>query len=233
MQRCGSAARLRGHLTHGDGHRGGGRVVHGDGEAIDPGVREGHVEDQNGGRLDVRHPGGRLGEVHVPRAPQDLRIALVQEADLHRVFPDFRPPALEPEHQVQAGMHGREMLHPDMLEDAQHRDFPGLVHQGIVGDDREVDVHWTLIELTLSFCLILFTTSIPFVTCPKTVCTPSRWLCGAWQMKNWLPPVSLPACAIDNVPATCLCVFFCVSHLIVYPGPPVPTGPLPVFEYGS
>src|SRR6266566_4265975 len=52
-------------------------------------------------------------------------------------------------------------------------------------------------------------------------------------MKNWLPPVSLPACAMESVPATCLCVFFCVSHLIVYPGPPVPTGPLPVLEYGS
>src|SRR6266566_429822 len=91
----------------------------------------------------------------------------------------------------------------------------------------------TRIEVTSSFPLMALTTSIPLVTCPNTVCTPSRCRWGEWQMKNWLPPVSLPACAMDSVPATCLCVFFCVSHLIVYPGPPVPTGPLPVLEYGS
>src|SRR5207249_8258848 len=51
--------------------------------------------------------------------------------------------------------------------------------------------HVTRIDLTSSFCAILLTTSMPLVTCPKTVWTPSRWRCGEWQMKNWLPPVSL------------------------------------------
>ena len=34
-------------------------------------------------------------------------------------------------------------------------------------------------------------------------------------MKNWLPPVSFPACAMESVPATCLWTFLWVSHLIV------------------
>ncbi len=41
-------------------------------------------------------------------------------------------------------------------------------------------------------------------------------------MKNWLPPVSFPACAIESAPASCVCGLPSVSHLIVYPGPPVP-----------
>ena len=75
---------------------------------------------------------------------------------------------------------------------------------------------------------------MPLVTWPNTVCTWSRCGCGVWQMKNWLPPVSLPACAMDSVPATCLCVLRDVSHLMCYPGPPVPArGLFGVFESGS
>ncbi len=41
-------------------------------------------------------------------------------------------------------------------------------------------------------------------------------------MKNWLPPVSLPACAMDSAPTSCLRGLPAVSHLIFHPGPPVP-----------
>jgi hypothetical protein len=30
---------------------------------------------------------------------------------------------------------------PDVLEDAENGDLPRLVHEGVVGDDGEVDVH--------------------------------------------------------------------------------------------
>src|SRR5205814_1452482 len=85
------------------------------------------------------------------------------------------------------------------------------------GDWRDASPsdHVTRIDFTSSFCAILFTTSMPLVTCPNTVWTPSRWRCGAWQMKNWLPPVSFPAWAMESVPATCLWTFLWVSHLIV------------------
>src|SRR5262245_9434649 len=39
-------------------------------------------------------------------------------------------------------VHGRELLDPDVLEYSEHRDLARLVDQRIVGDDREVDVHF-------------------------------------------------------------------------------------------
>src|SRR5690349_18750603 len=54
----------------------------------------------------------------------------------------------------------------------------------------------------VSFWLILGITSRPSTTRPKTVWTPFR--CRVFAsfstMKNWLPPVSFPACAIDSAP---------------------------------
>ena len=41
-------------------------------------------------------------------------------------------------------------------------------------------------------------------------------------MKNWLPPVSLPAWAIESAPTSCLRGLPAVSHLIFQPGPPDP-----------
>src|SRR5205823_13830967 len=69
------------------------------------------------------------------------------------------------------------------------------------GDSRDASPwnHVTRIDFTSSFCAIAFTTSMPLVTCPNTVWTPSRWRCGEWQMKNWLPPVSFPAWAMESV----------------------------------
>src|SRR5437868_6234264 len=43
-------------------------------------------------------------------------------------------------------------------------------------------------------------------------------------MKNWLPPVSLPAWAMESAPTLCVCGLPFVSHLIVQPGPPVSRG---------
>jgi hypothetical protein len=76
------------------------------------------------------------------------------------------------------------------------------------------------------------------MTLPKTVCTPFRWrvFASLSTMKNWLPPVFFPACAIDSAPTWCLCGLPAVSQSIFQPGPPVPTGPFacsPPFEYGS
>ena len=41
-------------------------------------------------------------------------------------------------------------------------------------------------------------------------------------MKNWLPPVSLPAWAMESAPTSCLRGLPAVSHLIFQPGPPDP-----------
>src|SRR6476661_7711099 len=76
----------------------------------------------------------------------------------------------------------------------------------------------------VSSFVIFFITSSPCVILPNTVCTPLRCrvLSSLSTMKNWLPPVSFPACAIDSAPTSCLRGLPAVSHLIFQPGPPVP-----------
>ena len=49
--------------------------------------------------------------------------------------------SLEAEHEVQTGVHGGELLHPDVLKNAQHGQFPGLIDQGVIRSHREVEVH--------------------------------------------------------------------------------------------
>ena len=77
---------------------------------------------------------------------------------------DLRALAPQPQHQVQARVHGGELLHPDVLVHAQDGDLPDLVDEGVVRDDGEIELQRTRMEVTLSFCLIAETTSIPFVT---------------------------------------------------------------------
>src|SRR5205807_9151392 len=96
--------------------------------------------------------------------------------------------------------------------------------------DASPSNHVTRIDFTSSFCAIVFTTSMPLVTCPNTVWTPSRWRCVERQMKNWLPPVSFPACAMERGPATCLWTFLWLSRLMVSPTSPVHTCPLPALD---
>ena len=73
-------------------------------------------------------------------------------------------------------MDGGKLGHPDVLKDAQDAELALLIDQGIVGEDREVDLHRheTRIELITSSLRIALTTSIPSVTCPNTVCLRSR-----------------------------------------------------------
>jgi hypothetical protein len=116
--------------------------VHGDFEAILPRLRERHVEHQHRRSLDLRHAGGRLGEVHRAGAAQQLRIVVVHQFDLDLVLPDFRAFALQTEHQVEARMHRRELRHPNVLKDAEHRHLARLIDQRVVGDDREIEMHY-------------------------------------------------------------------------------------------
>mmetsp|Transcript_90711 Transcript_90711/g.256148 ORF Transcript_90711/g.256148 Transcript_90711/m.256148 type:complete len:221 (+) Transcript_90711:207-869(+) len=56
---------------------------------------------------------------------------------------------------------------------------------------------------------ILFTTSKPDTTFPKTTCFPSKWGVGTVQMKNCDPFVLAPELAIDKIPgAVCLILKF-------------------------
>ena len=77
-------------------------------------------------------------------------------------------------------MDGGKAADPYMLKDAEDRELTLLIDQGVVGEDCEIDLQAqeTRIEVTTSLRSIRFTTSIPCVTCPNTVCSPSRCRCG-------------------------------------------------------
>ncbi len=135
-----AAARLGRQLAHREWHRGLLVAVDRDLEAVGTRVGKGHIEHENCPSFDFRHAGRRLGEVDGAVAAEDLRSRFVEEADLDLVLTHLGALPLEAEHEVQPGMHGGELLHPDVLKNAQHGQFPGLIDQGVVRDDREIEV---------------------------------------------------------------------------------------------
>ena len=86
-------------------------------------------------------PAGRLADLHVPLATQDLAARVVHQLDQDGVIADLGAPALEPQHQMEARMDRREALDPDAVEDPQHRQLAVLVDDRVVADQRELDVH--------------------------------------------------------------------------------------------
>jgi hypothetical protein len=42
---------------------------------------------------------------------------------------------------VQPRVHRGELLHPDVLENPQNGDLPGLVDEGVIRDDGKVEMH--------------------------------------------------------------------------------------------
>jgi hypothetical protein len=63
----------------------------------------------------------------------------IHEADGHGMIADLGAASAHPEHQMRPGMHGRELRHPDMLKQSQHRELALLVDQGVIGQDREIE----------------------------------------------------------------------------------------------
>jgi hypothetical protein len=162
------------------------RTVEGDFEVILPRLREGQVEDQYRARLDIGHSGGWLAELHRALALYQRRPPVILKANPHRMRADLGTPPAHPEHQVGARMHGGELRDPDVLEEAEDRELAVLVDQRVIREDREIEQQGqaTRMDVMRSFLRIALTTSMPLVTCPKTVCTLSRCACGEWQMKN-------------------------------------------------
>jgi hypothetical protein len=56
------------------------------------------------------------------------------------VVADLAAPPAHPKHQVSPRVHRRELGDPDVLEEAEHRELALLVDQGVVREDREVEV---------------------------------------------------------------------------------------------
>ena len=79
-----------------------------------------------------------------------------------------------------------------------------------------------VMELILSPFSILFTTSMPLMTFPKTVCLLSSQEVALWVIKNWLPLVPGPALAIERIPGQSCLSPSTNSSGNWYPGPPLP-----------
>jgi hypothetical protein len=82
------------------------------------------------------------------------------------VSTELGPPTAKVEHEVGPGMHGRKLLDRHVPPDTQHGKFSVLVEQGIVAENREIDLRTQLtrIERISSPWRIALTTSIPSVT---------------------------------------------------------------------
>jgi hypothetical protein len=149
-------------------------------ERVGSRLRERDVEDQHRSGLHIHDACGRLAELDRPFAAEQLVSSLVYEPDPDRVDSDLRASSTNPQHEVGARTDGRETGEPDVLEDAENAELSLLIDEGVIGDEREVEMQGqaTRIELMTSFCLMLLTTSIPCRTWPNTVWTRSRWACG-------------------------------------------------------
>jgi hypothetical protein len=109
-------------------------------EGVLPRPGKGHVEYQHRTSLHVHHPGGRLPELHGALASQELASALIDKANPNGVHPNLGAAPPDPEHQMSAGIYRGKVRQPDVLKHAEHAELALLVDQGVVGDDREIEV---------------------------------------------------------------------------------------------
>jgi hypothetical protein len=114
--------------------------VEADLEGILPRPGQWDIKHQYSAGFDVDNSGRRLTELHSPFAAEELVTAVIHEADSDRVYPNLGTPAADPENQVGAGVHGRKVREPDMLEHAEHAELALLVDQGVISDNGEVEV---------------------------------------------------------------------------------------------
>jgi hypothetical protein len=56
------------------------------------------------------------------------------------MHPDLGAAPPDPKHKMSAGMDGRESGYPDVLEDAENRKLALLVDEGVIRQDREIDL---------------------------------------------------------------------------------------------
>lgn len=136
------AARVAGRQRH----SGRGLAIERDLEGVRPSAGERHVENQHGARFDIGHAGRGLAELHRALAAEQLSARLIHEANADAVHPDLGAPAANPEHEMRAWVHRRKGADPHMLENAENREFALLIDQGVVREDREVDLQVSLPE---------------------------------------------------------------------------------------
>ena len=127
-------------IARGQCDPGGRLAVEADFERVLSGARQGHVEHQHRAGLHVDHSGRRLAELHRALTAEQFGSRLVDKANPDGMSANFSAPSPNPEHQVSPGIYRREIGEPDVLKHAEHAEFALLIDQGVVRDDREVEV---------------------------------------------------------------------------------------------
>jgi hypothetical protein len=115
-------------------------AVEADLEGVLSGARQRHVENEHRAGLHVDHSGRRLAELHRPLTAEQFGSRLVNKANPDGMNANLGAPSPNPEHQVSPGIYRREIGEPDVLKHAEHAEFALLIDQGVVRDDREVEV---------------------------------------------------------------------------------------------
>ena len=138
-------------------------AIEGDLERVWPGAGKRDVEHEHCSGLDIDDAGRRLPELHRSFAAQQLVSTVVHEPDSDRVHADLGSPPAYAQHEVRPRANRREAREPHVLEYAEDAELALLVYEGVVGDERKVEMQGqaTRIEVITSFCLMLLTTSIP------------------------------------------------------------------------
>jgi hypothetical protein len=138
-------------------------TIEGNLERVWPGAGKRDVEDEHCSGLHIDDTGRRFPELHRSFAAEELVSTLVHESDSDRVHADLGSPPADAQHEVRPRTYCRKAREPDVLKYAEDAQLALLVDEGVVGDEREVEMQGqaTRIEVITSFCLTLLTTSIP------------------------------------------------------------------------
>lgn len=115
-------------------------AIEADLEGILAGAGQGNVENQHCARLYIHYPGWRLSKLHRAFAAEQLGAGFVDEADPDGMDADLGATPADPQHQVSAGIYGREVGEPNVLEYAEHAELALLVDQGVIGDDGKIEM---------------------------------------------------------------------------------------------
>jgi len=78
--------------------------------------------------------------LHRALAAEQLGAVFVHEPDADGVDADLGPAALHPEDEMRPRADGGKAGQPDVLEDAEDAELALLVDEGVVGDERKVEM---------------------------------------------------------------------------------------------
>jgi hypothetical protein len=115
-------------------------AIEADFEGIRSGPGQGDIEDENRPSFDVHYAGRGLAELNGALSAHELGSGLVHEPNADGVDPDLGAPPAHPEHQMGPGVDSGKVGEPDVLKHAEHAELALLVDQGVIGDDREIEV---------------------------------------------------------------------------------------------